>query len=53
MGELQRLDQDYLQAIEKAGLKEIAVLKETTFPMAESDERLREKIVSVAVKAYK
>jgi arsenite methyltransferase len=44
---------DYLKAIEKAGLRGIAVLKETTFPMAESDERLREKIVSVAVKAYK
>jgi SAM-dependent methyltransferase len=45
--------QDYLRAIEKAGFSEVAVVKETTFPMAESDERLRGKIVSIAVTARK
>ena len=45
--------QDYLKTIEKAGFKEVAVVSETTFPMAESDERLRGRIVSIAVKARK
>jgi len=45
--------QDYLKAIEEAGFHEVAVVKETTFPMAESDEQLRGKIVSLTVKACK
>jgi len=44
---------DYLQTIEKAGFKEVAVIQETTFPMAESDERLRGKIMSIVVRACK
>lgn len=44
---------DYLKAIEEAGFQEVAVAGETTFPMAESDDRLRGKIVSIAVKACK
>jgi len=45
--------QDYLKSIEEAGLKEVAVVRRTTFPMAESDERLRGRIVNIAVKARK
>lgn len=44
---------DYLKTIQKAGFKEVAVVRQTTFPMAESDERLRGKIVSIAVRACK
>jgi hypothetical protein len=44
---------DYLKTIQKAGFKEMAVVRQTTFPMAESDERLRGKIVSIAVRARK
>lgn len=44
---------DYLKTIQQAGFKEVAVVRQTTFPMAESDERLRGKIVSIAVKACK
>jgi arsenite methyltransferase len=43
----------YLNTIEEAGFKDVAVVEETTFPMAESDERLRGRIVSLAVKACK
>jgi arsenite methyltransferase len=43
----------YLEAIRRAGFKDVVVVTETTFPMAEADERLREKIVSITVKAYK
>lgn len=43
----------YLEAICNAGFKDVAVVAETTFPMAEADERLRGRIVSIAVKAYK
>jgi len=45
--------QDYLRTIENAGFKEVAVVHQTTFPMAEGDELLRGKIVSIAVKARK
>jgi ubiquinone/menaquinone biosynthesis C-methylase UbiE len=44
---------DYLKTVEKAGFREVVLVQETTFPMAEGDERLRGKIVSIAVKAYK
>ena len=45
--------QDYLKTIRQAGFTEVAVVRQTIFPMAESDERLRGKIVSIAVKARK
>jgi len=44
---------DYLKAIGEAGFKDVVLAKETTFPMAESDDRLRGRIVSIAVKAWK
>lgn len=43
----------YLAAIQRAGFKDVAVVAENTFPMAEADERLRGKIVSIGVEAYK
>ena len=43
--------QEYLKAVEEAGFKDVEVVRETTFPMAESDERLRGRIVSIVVKA--
>ncbi len=45
--------QEYLKSIENAGLTEVAVVRQTTFPMAESDERLRGRIVNITVKARK
>ena len=45
--------QEYLFSIEKAGFGNPTVVRETTFPVAEQDERLRGKIVSIAVKAHK
>ena len=43
----------YLTRIEEAGFKNLTVVTETVFPMAEQDERLRGKIVNIGVKAYK
>lgn len=45
--------QEYLRSIEKAGFRNLEMVRETVFPMAEQDERLRGKIVSIGVKAYK
>lgn len=45
--------QEYLSSIEKAGFKDLMVVRETVFPMAEQDERLRGKIVSIGVNACK
>ncbi len=45
--------QEYLQNIEKAGFRNLVLVREAVFPMAEQDERLRGKIVSIGVKAYK
>ncbi len=45
--------QEYLSSIEEAGFCNLTVVRETAFPMAEQDERLRGKIVSIGVKAYK
>ena len=45
--------QEYLHSIEEAGFRNLLVVRETVFPMAEQDERLRGKIVSIGVKAYK
>jgi ubiquinone/menaquinone biosynthesis C-methylase UbiE len=44
---------DYLTAIEGTGFRRVVVVSETAFPMAEADERLRGRIVSLAVKAWK
>jgi arsenite methyltransferase len=44
---------EYLEAIQAAGFQGVAVVTETQFPMAEADERLRGKITSIAVRAYK
>ncbi len=44
---------EYLLGIERAGFRNVTVVRETVFPMAEQDERLRGKIVSIGVKAYK
>jgi len=44
---------DYLRAIEQAGFREVAIERETTFPMAENDERLKGRIVSITLTARK
>lgn len=44
---------EYLEAIQAAGFTDVAVVGETQFPMAEADDRLRGKIASIAVRAYK
>jgi len=44
---------DYLRAIEQAGFQEVAVEEEGTFPMAENDERLKGRIVSIGLAARK
>ncbi|MDD4869159.1 MAG: methyltransferase domain-containing protein [Kiritimatiellae bacterium] len=44
---------DYLRAIEGAGFQEITVEGEATFPMAENDDRLKGRIVSIHVTARK
>ena len=45
--------QEYLQAIRAAGFKDLRLVREATFPMAEQDERLRGRIMSVGIEAYK
>ena len=45
--------QAYLDRIREAGFESLLVVRETTFPMAEQDERLKGRIVSIAVTAYK
>lgn len=45
--------QDYLDAIEKAGFKNITIVSETLFAMAEADDRLKGKIRSLSIEAYK
>ena len=44
---------DYLRAIEQAGFQEVTVEGEDAFPMAENDERLKGRIVSIRVAARK
>ncbi len=44
---------EYLLSIERAGFRDLVVVRETVFLMAEQDERLRGKILSIGVKAYK
>lgn len=43
----------YLSSIREAGFKDLKLVRETSFPMAEQDERLRGRIVSIAVDAFK
>ena len=45
--------QEYLRRIQEAGFKNLQVVRETAFPMAEQDERLKGRIVSIGVEAYK
>jgi arsenite methyltransferase len=45
--------QEYLRRIREAGFRDLVLVRETTFPMAEQDERLRGKIVNIGVEAYK
>ncbi|MHC1767370.1 MAG: methyltransferase domain-containing protein [Verrucomicrobiia bacterium] len=44
---------DYLRAIEQAGFQEVTVEGEAVFDMAENDERLKGRIVSIGVSARK
>ena len=44
---------DYIQAIEDAGFKEVRIVVEGLFGMAERDDALRGKILSLQVRAYK
>lgn len=44
---------DYLRAIEQAGFQEVAIAEEAAYRMAEKDERLRGRIVSVGLTAWK
>jgi arsenite methyltransferase len=43
----------YLSSIREAGFGIVLLVTETIFPMAEQDERLKGKIVSIAFEAYK
>ena len=45
--------QEYLRGIREAGFKHLQVVRETAFPMAEQDERLKGRIVSIGVTACK
>ena len=44
---------DYLRAIEQAGFQEVTVEEEVAFNMAENDERLKGRIVSIGLTARK
>lgn len=45
--------EDYLNTIKKAGFREVAVVSERTYSEPEMDDRLRGKIISIQVIAYK
>lgn len=45
--------QDYLNTIKQAGFKNVTIVTERNFSGAKMDERLRGKITSIQVKAYK
>lgn len=45
--------QQYLNTIHKAGFRDIVITGENPFYMSERDDRLKEKIISIQVKAYK
>jgi len=44
---------DYLRAIEQAGFQEVTVEEEVAFNMAENDERLKGRIISLTLTARK
>ncbi len=44
---------DYVQSIEQAGFQQVLVQEETTFDMAENDERLRGRILSITLTAQR
>ena len=44
---------DYLRAIEQAGFQEVTLEEEAAFNMAEQDERLKGRIVSIGLTARK
>jgi SAM-dependent methyltransferase len=44
---------EYLRTIERAGFQNLVVIAEAAFPMAEQDQRLQGRIVTLAAKAYK
>jgi ubiquinone/menaquinone biosynthesis C-methylase UbiE len=44
---------EYLRAVERAGFQRVAVEAEAAFPMAESDERLKGRIISIRLTARK
>ena len=46
-------EQEYLNAIKEAGFREISVLTKGTFGMAEADNILRGKIISIQIKGIK
>jgi arsenite methyltransferase len=46
-------EKKYLNAIKKAGFREISVLTEGTFPMAEANNMLKGKIISIQIKGSK
>ncbi|MFH1614517.1 MAG: arsenite methyltransferase [Planctomycetota bacterium] len=45
--------QEYLNAIEVAGFKSITIMTENLFNLSEADDRLKGKISSISVEAYK
>lgn len=45
--------QDYLNAIEWAGFKNSTIVSESLFHLSEADDRLKGKIVSVSIEAFK
>ncbi|MCE5186648.1 MAG: methyltransferase domain-containing protein [Planctomycetaceae bacterium] len=45
--------QDYLNAIELAGFKDITIVTESSFYLSEADDRLKGKIISISIEALK
>jgi arsenite methyltransferase len=45
--------QEYLNAIETAGFRSITIVAENLFNLSQADNRLKGKIISISVKAYK
>jgi len=44
---------EYVNAISKAGFRDVAIISESPFCVSEEDDRLKGKIISIQVKAYK
>ncbi len=43
----------YLKSIEQAGFQDVSIQEETAFTMAEKDERLKGRIISITLTAQK